>query len=56
MEGHHEFAESVAYIQVAIALGAISALTKLKLVWIMSIIVGVIGVYLCVAGLLASGF
>jgi len=56
MHGHHEFAESVAFIQVAIALGAISALTKIRLVWIMSIVVGAIGVYLCVAGLLASGF
>jgi hypothetical protein len=56
MDGHHIFANSVAYIQVAIALGAISALTKLRLVWIMSIVVGAIGLYLCIAGLLAQGF
>ncbi len=56
MHGHHRFAASVALIQVAIALGAISALTKIRLVWIMSVAVGVIGVGLCVAGLLSSGF
>jgi len=56
MHGHHQFAESVAFIQVAIALGAISALTKLKPVWIMSMVIGVLGLYLCIAGLLSSGF
>lgn len=56
MHGHHVFAQSVAYIQVAIALGAISALTKLRLVWIMSIAIGAIGVYLCASGLVMHGF
>jgi hypothetical protein len=56
MHGHHLFAQSVAFIQVAIALGAISALTKIRLVWIMSIIVGAVGLYLCIDGLLISGF
>lgn len=56
MHAHHSFAGSVAFIQVAIALGAISALTKLRLVWIMSIVVGAIGVCLCVAGLATSRF
>jgi hypothetical protein len=56
MHGHHQFAQSVAFIQVAIALGAISALTKLRLVWIMSMVVGAVGLYLCAAGLLSSGF
>jgi len=53
---HEQFASSVAFIQVAIALGAISALTKIRPVWLMSMAVGAAGLYLCVAGLIASGF
>ena len=57
LKGSHEmFAQSVAFIQVAIALGAISALTKIKPVWIMSLAIGAAGAYLCITGLLASGF
>jgi len=56
MHGHHQFAQSVAYIQVAIALGAISALTKIKPVWIMSVVVGAIGLFMCISGLITSGF
>ena len=44
MEAHESFARSVALIQVAIALGAISALTKIKPVWFMSILVGAAGI------------
>ncbi len=54
--GHEQFATSVAFIQVAIALGAISALTKLKPVWIMSIVVGLGGFVAFVAGFLTAGF
>jgi len=54
--GHEEFAQSVAFIQVAIALGAISALTKIKPVWMMSMAVGAAGLVLCVAGLVTAGF
>jgi hypothetical protein len=53
---HEVFAESVAFIQVAIALGAISALTKLKPVWIMSMLIGAAGVALCISGLIHTGF
>lgn len=52
MHTHHRFAGSVAFIQVAIALGAISALTKIKPVWFMSILVGIAGVYAFAAGFL----
>ncbi len=55
-KAHEMFAQSVAFIQVAIALGAISALTKLKPVWLMSILVGAAGLVLCVMGLINSGF
>ncbi len=53
MHTHHKFAGSVAYIQVAIALGAISALTKIKPVWLLSIIVGTGGIYFFTSGFLA---
>lgn len=53
---HEMFAQSVAFIQVAIALGAISALTKIKPVWLMSIAIGAAGLVFCVLGLVASGF
>ena len=38
---HHRYAISVAIFQVAIALGAVAALTRLKLVWIGSLVLGV---------------
>jgi Na+/glutamate symporter len=40
---HHRFADSVALFQVAIALGAVAALTRMRLVWLGSLVVGVIG-------------
>jgi len=43
MHRHHGFADSVALFQVAIALGAISALTRNRLVWLASMGVGLIG-------------
>ena len=48
---HHRFADSVALFQVAIALGAVAALTRMRLVWYGSMIVGLGGV-----GLLLSMF
>ena len=54
--GHESFAQSVAFIQVAIALSAISALTKVKLIWFMSMAIGAAGLYLCFSGILATGF
>ena len=40
---HHRFADSVALLQVAIALGAVAALTRMRLVWLGSILVGLVG-------------
>jgi len=55
MHSHERFATSVAFIQVAIALGAISALTKIKPVWLMSMMVGLAGIIAFVAGFLGHG-
>ena len=41
---HHRFADSVALFQVAIALGAVAALTRTRFVWFGSLLVGLIGV------------
>jgi Domain of unknown function (DUF4337) len=41
---HHRFADGVALFQVAIALGAVAALTRTRLVWFGSLLVGLIGV------------
>jgi non-ribosomal peptide synthetase component F len=46
---HHGFASSVAFIQVAIALGAIAALTRLRWIWYGSLLLGLAG-----AGLLVN--
>lgn len=50
LERHHHFASAVALFQVAIALGAIAALTRVRAVWVGSLLVGGGGV---VFGLLA---
>lgn len=45
MLGKHQlFAKSVALIQVAIALGAVAALTKIKPVWLFGLLVGLTGI------------
>ena len=41
---HHHFAAAVALFQVSIALGAVAALTRLRLVWVASVLVGLGGV------------
>jgi hypothetical protein len=46
---HHRFADSVALFQVAIALGAVAALTRVRPVWYASIVVGLGGAVLFVA-------
>ena len=46
MERHHHYAGAVALFQVAIALGAIAALTRVRAVWIGSLVVGVGGMVL----------
>ncbi len=41
---HHKFAAAVAIFQVAIALGAVGALTRLRAVWIASFVTGVVAI------------
>jgi hypothetical protein len=43
LERHHRFANSVAFIQVAIALGAVAALTQNRLIWFGSLALGILG-------------
>jgi len=43
LEHHRRFAESVAFLQVAIALGAVGALTRNQLIWMGSMLIGVAG-------------
>jgi hypothetical protein len=51
LQRHHRFANSVAFIQVAIALGAVAALTQNRVIWMGSLLLGVAG-----AGLFALTF
>lgn len=44
LHAHHRFASAVAFFQVAIALGAVSALTRSRLVWLGSLAVGAAGI------------
>ena len=50
---HHGFANAVALFQVSIALGAMAALTRPKLVWLGSLAVGAVGVVFFVVHLVA---
>jgi len=43
---HHGFAGAVALFQVSIALGAVSALTRSRMVWIGSLLAGGVGIAL----------
>jgi hypothetical protein len=43
IERHHRFADSVAFIQVAIALAAVAALTRNRLIWVGSVSLGLVG-------------
>jgi len=43
LHAHHRFAIAVAFFQVSIALGAVAALTRNKLVWLGSLLVGAAG-------------
>ena len=49
---HHKFADSVALFQVAIALGAVAALARYRLVWILSIVLGLGGLALFITTML----
>ena len=51
MHRHHFFAQSVAFLQVAIALGAVAALTRKGVVWVGSLVLGLAG-----AGVFAYAF
>jgi hypothetical protein len=53
MHVHHRFAEGVAFFQVAIALGAVAVLTRRRLVWVGSLIVGGGGLLFSAMALLA---
>lgn len=44
LERHHKFEHSVTLIQVAVALGAVSALTKVKPIWFISLFAGAVGI------------
>ncbi|HSY51086.1 MAG TPA: DUF4337 family protein [Thermoanaerobaculia bacterium] len=50
---HHRFANAVAMLQVAIALGAVAALTRISLVWAGSALVGLAGIAFFVSALVA---
>jgi len=43
MHHHHFFAQAVALLQVAIALGAVAALTRKRVVWVGSVLLGLVG-------------
>lgn len=47
MHRHHYFAQSVALLQVSIALGAVAALTRRRAVWVGSLLLGVLGAGVC---------
>jgi hypothetical protein len=47
---HHRFADAVALFQVAIALGAVAALTRLRPVWVASVLLGLGGLMTFVIG------
>lgn len=53
LEHHHHYAGAVALFQVAIALGAIAALTRVRVVWIGSLVIGLAGIVLSLVVLLA---
>ncbi len=55
MEKHHGYAYAVALFQVAIALGAVAALTRMRIVWLASLALGAVGVVLDLIPLLRHG-
>jgi hypothetical protein len=54
LERHHHYAGAVALFQVAIALGAIAALTRVRPVWIGSLVVGGAGIAFALLALMRS--
>jgi hypothetical protein len=55
LEQHHHFATAVALFQIAIALGAIAALTRVRLAWLASLLTGVSGIVALLWPLLRRG-
>lgn len=55
LEKHHHFAAAVALFQVSIALGAVAALTRQRLVWYGSLTLGSIGIVLFALPFVAHG-
>ncbi len=55
MNKHHGYAYAVALFQVAIALGAVAALTRLRAIWLGSLLLGGVGVILDLIPLLRGG-
>jgi hypothetical protein len=49
---HHRFADAVALLQVAIALGAVAALTRVRGLWFGSLLVGAVGTAFLIVGAL----
>ncbi|MBC7387267.1 MAG: DUF4337 domain-containing protein [Cryobacterium sp.] len=52
LEAHHDFAKAVTFSQIAIALGAISVLTRRKKFWWVALSGGVFGAFFLVQGFL----
>lgn len=52
---HNVLASGVTMFQIAIAIGAISVLTKRKVFWLVSVLFGLVGAGFLVAGLVAGG-
>ncbi len=55
LKTHEGYAAAVALFQIAIALGAIAALTRIKPIWLTSLVAGAIGVMLMGRALLHPG-
>ncbi len=51
---HHRYAAAVAFFQVSIALGAVAALTRIRLVWLASMALGAAGIGSAVLALIAG--
>jgi fatty acid desaturase len=51
MHRHHQFSQAVTGIQVAIALGAVAALTHVKMIWVFGLAIGLGGLAMFVMGL-----
>jgi hypothetical protein len=54
LEQHHHYATAVALFQIAIALGAIAALTRVRLAWIASLLAGAVGIVILLLPTLRS--